>query len=422
MTRTDWTEIDTNLLDASWHATNQYHEAFRELRELDPVHWTQDTKFGKSYWSLTRHEHVKEYLDRDRDFSSRWDMRAPRSPVRKTPEQRFAENLDTSMSTLDRPLHDVYRRPLNKHFNVPTINKMRGDVEEYVAQIIDEVAEKGKCDLVSDIAAELPARLVLGWLNVPKEDWAMIKHWTWLFIAPSDPRFMIDNDPIATSWSGMSQILDYAERLCDERRRNPGGDFVTVLVNTQIDGTPASNHELRSYMKSMIAAGLETTRNAAALGIWRFMLDPEQRRLLLDNPDWIGPAVEEVLRYATPAKNKMRVVTEDMDFHGARMRSGDWVLGWLASANRDERVFENPYAFDIRRDASEHLTFGSGVHGCLGRHMARLELSVLIPRLLTAFPDMQPVDSGEPDWIADQTVTGFRTMEVEYTPIAPRRK
>lgn len=418
MPRTDWSDVDPLLLDPLWHAKNQYHDVFRQLRDEDPIHWTEDTAFGRNYWSLTRYDHVKEMLDRDRDFSSRWDMRAPRSPIRRTPEQRFAENLDSSMSLMDRPVHDAYRRPLNKHFTVPMVGKMRQQVVEYVDQIVGEVAEKGQCDLVNDVAAELPARLILGWLNVPKQDWEMLKYWVWLFIAPSDPRFTIDNDPIATSWTGMSQILDYAEKLCDERRVNPGDDLVTILVNTHIDGTPASNHELRSYMKTMIAAGLETTRNAAVVGLWRFMLDPEQRQLLVDNPDWIGPAVEEVLRWVTPSKNRMRLVNEDMDFHGKRLRGGDWIFGWTASSNKDERVYPDPHRFDIRRDASNHLSMGSGIHACLGRHLAKLELSVLIPKVLATFPDMRPTSSGEPDWIADQTITGFRSMEVEYTPVA----
>lgn len=418
MSRTNWADIDNRLLDATWYATPAYHDGFTELRNEDPVHWTEDDRFGRHYWSLTRHDHVREYLERDRDFSSRWDMRAPRTPVRKTPEERFAENLDSQMSLMDRPLHSVYRRPINKHFSVPSVNRMRQSVNDYVDQIIDEVAEKGRCDLVGEVAGELPARVMLDWLDVPKSDWEYLKHSVWLFVAPFDPRFTIDGDPVRTASTGLRQILDYGENLAIQRRKEPGDDLVSTLVKTEIDGSPLSNHELRSYLKSMIGGGLETTRNASVVGLWRFMLDPQQRQLLVNEPDRIGPAVDEILRWSSPAKNKMRVVTEDMDFHGKRLRSGDWVMGFLASANKDERVFDDPHRFDIRRDASDHLSLGAGIHSCLGRHLARLEMSVLIPRVLQAFPDMQPVDPGEPDWIVDTTVNGFRQMEVEYTPIA----
>jgi cytochrome P450 len=143
---------------------------------------------------------------------------------------------------------------------------------------------------------------------------------------------------------------------------------------------------------------------------------PEQRELLVSDPSLTGSAVEEIVRWVTPAKNRLRIATRDLEFRGRHIKRGDWVVGFLASANKDERVFDDPQAFDIRRSPNPHIGFGLGPHLCLGRALARLELELLIPRVLAAFPDMHPTIDGEPEWIADTSVTGFTNLPVAYTP------
>lgn len=418
----DWHEIDNSLLDPAYYTRTDYRDAFRQMRDEDPVRWVCDERYGKDYWALTRYDDVAEYLLSPRDFSSRWESRVPRTPKRMTPELRHELAYDVNFTTLDEPLHDLYRRPLNKHFSVPTVAKMRSDIGQIVDRIIADVAERGECELVEDIAAELPVQVVLTMLGVPQEDWPYLREASWQFLAAADPRWIINGDQVETSRLGLRKLLDYCTKLAMERRTNPKDDLATVIADLEVDSDKLSIHEMRGWFANIIAGGLETTRNAAAVGIWKLMSLPEQRELLVTDASLHRSAVEEVLRWVTPAKNRLRVATRDLEFRGRRIKRGDWVVGYLASANWDDRQFADPEAFDIRRTPNKHLALGLGPHLCLGRALARMELELLIPRIFAALPDLRPAIDGEPAWIADTSVTGFTTLPVAFTPSGPRAR
>ncbi|MDF2046463.1 MULTISPECIES: cytochrome P450 [Microbacterium] len=415
---TDWHAIDNKLLDPHWYTTREYHDVFKTMRDEDPVHWTENERYGRPHWSITRYDDVKDYLLRDDLFSNRWDTRVTRSPKRRTPEERHAQGWDINPATNDNPVHDLYRAPINKHFSVPAIGRLGSDVSGIVDEIIADVAERGECDLVEDIAAELPVKVILRMLGVPESDWPYLREASWQWLASADPRWVIDNDPVATYNVGMGKLLDYCQDLAIARRKDPKDDFATVIGQLQIDGDELSIHEMRMWFTTMIGGGLETTRNAAAVGLWAFMLNPDQRTALLDDPSLTKPAIEEVLRWATPTKSRLRVATRDFDLNGKRIKTGDWAVGFLASANKDETVFPDPHRFDITRTPNDHLAFGTGIHLCLGRALARLELASLIPRVLQTFPDLRPVSDAEPNWIADYGVNGFTSMQVAYTSVS----
>ena len=411
----DWTTVDNSLLDPNWYTSPGYHEAFARMRDEDPLHWTQDDRYGKHYWSPTRYDDVKNYLLDHERLSSRWDTRVPRTPKRLTPEERHERGFDIGVAFNDNPIHDMYRRPINKHFSVPAIGKLGHDVHSIVDEILIEVAERGSCDFVEDIAAELPVKVILRMLGVPENDWPMLREACWQWLAAADPRFIIDNDQVKTSLVGLRRLQEYCTELALERRRHPRDDFATVIGNVEIDGDKLSVHEMKTWFVTMIGGGLETTRNAAAVGIWQFLKNPGQRELLLADPTRVKGAVEEVLRWGTPAKNRLRIATQDIELHGKTIRTGDWVVGFLAAANKDEREFVDPHRFDILRSPNRHLSLGEGIHLCLGRALARLELSALIPKVLRAFPDLET--TAEPTWIADTSVTGFTSMPVRYAPV-----
>lgn len=411
----DWTQLDNSLLDPDYYVGFDYHAGFSQLRTEDPVRWVQDERYGKAYWAITRYDDINEVLTNGRDFSSRWQSRVPRTPQRITPEQRHEQGIDVRITELDAPVHDLYRRPVNKHFSVPKIATMRGEIEQIVDDIIDAVAEKGECDLVEDIAAELPVRVILNMLGAPQEDWPYLREAAWQWLASSHPRWMVNNDPVETSQVGLRKLLDYCTDLALERRKNPTEDFATAIGDLEVDGDKLSIHEMKVWFVTLIGGGLETTRNAAAVGLWALMARPDQRRLLADQPDLNGSAVEEVMRWVTPTRNRLRIATRDMDFHGKRIRRGDWVVSYLVSANRDERKFENANDFDVVRNP-KHLALGAGPHMCLGRALARLELETLVPRVLTTFPDMHTTVD-EPAWLVDTSVTGFAELPVAYSPV-----
>ncbi|MFF3573833.1 cytochrome P450 [Nocardia jiangxiensis] len=411
---TDWTSIDNKLLDANWYTTTEYHDVFKVLRDEDPLHWAEDNHYGRHYWVVTRYDDVKWYLLDHQRLSSRWDTRIPKSPKRRTPEERYELGMDVSLGRNDQPIHELYRRPMNKHFSVPAMKKLAAGTEAIVDEIIAEVADLGSCDLVEDIAGELPVRVILRMLGVPEVDWPMLREASWQWLASADPKFMIDGDPVHTALHGQRRLMEYCENLALERRASPQDDFATVIGNMEIDGDKLSLHEMRSYLTILIGGGLETTRNAAAVGLWQFLENPDQRQLLLDDPSLTNSAMEEVVRWVTPGKNRLRIANEDIELHGKTIRAGDWVVAFQASANKDERVFDDPHRLDITRDPSLHLAYGEGIHMCLGRALARLELGTLIPKILRTFPDLET--TAEPTWIADNVTTGFTSLPVRYSP------
>lgn len=412
----DWRKLDNSLLDPSYYVGTAYHAAFTQMRDEDPVRWVRDERYGKDYWAITRYDDVNEVLLNPPDFSSRWETRVPRSPKRLTPEMRHELGMDVRITELDDPVHDLYRRPVNKHFSVPKIAKMRDEIERIVDGIIGAIAEKGECELVEEVAAELPVRVILNMLGVPEEDWPYLREASWQYLAASDPRWTINGDPVETSRYGQRKMLDYCTKLALDRRENPKDDFASVIGDLEVDGDKLSLHEMKVWFVTLIGGGLETTRNAASVGLWKLLTRPEQRRLLSEDPSLTGSAVEEILRWVTPTKNRLRIATRDMEFRGKRIKRGDWVVCYLVSANRDERKFDNPQVFDIRRTPNPHLALGGGPHLCLGRALARLELETLVPRVLNTFPDMHPTVD-EPAWIVDTSVTGFTTLPVAYTPV-----
>lgn len=413
-TAIDLSSYDDRILDPQWYTTREDLDILPHFAADDPVHWTHGKTYGKDFWFITGYDKVREYLLDHEHFSSRWDGRIPKTPKRYTPEERYAMGFDVSMARNDPPIHDLYRKPMNKHFSVPAVKRMKGDIDRIVDELLDDVAERGTCDLATDIAAELPARVILSLLGVPEEDWARLQQSAWRWLSPGDPALTIDGDLYLTSRTGHTELLDYCEALAIQRRENPQDDFASVLTQVQIDGDPLTVHELRSYFTIMIGGGLDTTRNTTAVGMHAFLTHPEQAQLLRENPDLAMTAVEEVMRWATPSRTRFRVASRDFEFHGRDIRAGDWVIASLTSANRDASIFANPEKFDIRRNPNPHLGFGEGIHQCLGRNLVRLELAAIFQKTVERFPDMQPV--GEPEWLPDYSSVGFLTMPVTYTP------
>lgn len=410
MTTTDWSSVDQKLLDAQWYTDLSYLDTMRQLRDEDPVHWAEDDAYGKHYWFLTRHDDISGYLGDHRTFSSRIDTRVPKVPRAYKPEERYNLGYLVSMARNDPPTHDLYRRPLNRHFSAPAVSRLASDVQRIAREIVDEAPE-GETDIVERIAGEMPARVILRMLGVPESDWAMLKLAAWRWVAPADPKFIVNNDPVHTHQLGHRTLMEYCEALAAERRQNPRDDFSTVLSQITVDGEELSAYELRSILVIVIAGGLESTRNTIAMGLWLLLTHPDQRARLAREPELMGSTIEEILRFTTPTRTRLRVATTDVELRGKTIRSGDWVIASHASANRDERVFDNPDVFDITRNPNRHLSFGDGVHLCLGRALARLQVSTLLRTVLETFPDI--VQAADPVWIADNTTTGFTSYRVD---------
>ncbi|MFV2178561.1 cytochrome P450 [Actinomadura sp. LOL_016] len=412
---TDWDDVDTKLTDPAFFAGPHFHELFTMLRREDPVHWTHRGAYSRGYWSLTRYEDCLALLDDPVLFSSSLGTHLPPEGRDLTEEERYKMGYDVQLVVSDPPVHSGKRRPFNKHFSVPAVARMHDACDEIVDQIIAGIAPKGEADVVEDIAAQLPVNLFLTMMGVPREDWDHLRKITLTMLHPQDPEFLEEGaDPTQAVLRSSAALYDYAAQLTGSRRGAATDDFTSLIANMKVGGEPLDERDAGWMTFSVIAGGLETTRNAAAIGIMELMRRPEQARLVAADPAVAKSAVEEIIRWVTPSKNRLRLATADTEIRGQKIRKGDWVVGWIVSANRDEAAFDDPQTFDVQRTPNKHLGFGDGEHLCLGRNVARLELQVLIQKLFTALPDLQP--AGEAEWVASDNTTGLKRLPVRFAP------
>jgi len=416
---TDLASVDDLLMDPAWYAKNDWHPTFRMLRREDPVHWTDDRRYGHPYWAVSTFDAICEVYDRWDLFSSRMGTPVPpRSGRRFTPEERHAMALDVRAPSVDPPVHGLYRRPMNKHFSVPAVAKLTEDIDRIIDTLIADVAERQEFDLIKDVVGQLPVRVVFGLLGVPEEDWASLQASVSRYALGSDPAYTIDNDPVKTTLQGAREVDEYAGKLALSRREHPQDDLASVIGSLKIDGDNLSLHEMKSWFTTLILGGGETTRNALGTGVWQLLEHPEQRTMVVENEAIVSAAVEEVLRWGSPSRTVLRVANEDLEFHGKDMKAGDWVILFGASGNRDDSVWDDPDRFDITRERKDHLALGQGIHKCLGRNVARLELARFLPKFLRAFPELAL--TGEPEWVADYNSNGIHHMPVTHHGVVRR--
>ena len=414
---TDFTDIDNQLTNPAFFAGEHFHEVFKILRKEDPVHWTTGS-YGRGYWSVTRYDDLLEMLDDPITYSSSAGTHLPPDARDLTEEERYKLGYDVQLVVADPPVHGQKRRPMNKHFSVPAVARFHGDCDQIVEEILDRCQELGEVDVVDDIAALLPVNLFLNLMGVPREDWDYLRKITLRMLHPQDAEYLEEGqDPTQAIIEASAALYDYAHKHTMARRGHPTDDFASLIANMTVEGGGLLDERDAAWMSfSVIAGGLETTRNAAAIGIMELIRRPEQAALLSD--DKIAKsAVEEILRWVTPSKNRLRVATKDTVLGGREIKKGDWLVGWGVSANRDESVFERADQFDVTRFPNKHLAFGDGEHMCLGRNVARLELLVLIQRLFARFPNMEIL--GEPDWVASDNTTGLKRLRVRMNAAVP---
>lgn len=409
-----WSAIDEKLTTPAFFATGEHHALFRELRAADPVHWTEGTGAARPFWSITRHADCVRILEDAATFSSEHGGIMPPTADYPTPEQRHATGYGALPTHIDPPLHLKIRQPFNKHWSVPAIARMKAKVQACVDAIMAEVLPRGECDLVEDVAAQLPARLVCEMMGVPMEDRPAIRHYCAAFMGAQDPHYQIDGDERKTQAVMMKSLFDYMLALAVERRNDPRDDFTSIAAALQVDGERLDDRLLGWWCFGFVAAGLETTRNALSVGLYELIRRPDQAARLRADPALLPLAAEEIVRWVNPSKYKWRVATRDVEIGGKSIRAGEWVVCWLASANRDEAVFPDGDSFDVGRTPNPHLAYSIGEHSCIGRHLARLEIQTMVAAVLRHMPDMEI--AGECKWLVSNNHTGFKTLPVRFTP------
>lgn len=376
--------VDLSSLDFWSQSAAERDAAFATLRTAEgPVFCPRED--GPGFYALTRYDQVAEASRNPQVFSSE-----PTAVSLDDPPPPIQEFLG-SMLNLDDPRHARLRRIVARAFTPRMIERAVDDVSRLATEIVDALVERGPGDFVAEVATPMPLEIICSMMGVPESVRPEVVEATNVFIqAIADPDFVAPDgtDRVTALLAQITYMYGLMADLARQRREHPADDMITALVTADIDGEALSERDLGRFFSLMVTAGNETTRNALSHALVLFTAHPEQRELLLADLDGRLPlAVEEVVRYATPVNWMRRTVTRDVDLLGQTYRAGDRLILYYISANRDENVFADPCRFDITRSPNPHLGFGApGPHFCLGAHLARREVTVMLRELLTRVP------------------------------------
>ena len=413
---------DVDLSDLEWWTRPMQERedgfaALRAGRPIAPMVFPALPEAGFEevrYWSVTRHADVVDASRQPGLFCS-----GKGTNILDLPPM-LLEFLG-SMINMDDPRHARLRRIVSRGFTPRQLELLRADVEGVAAEIVDEIAGKGECDFVTEVAALLPLRVILDLMGIPRSQEQFVFHQTNVMLGFTDPEYVDDvEDPTAILGAVLGAAQELAgmvQEIAEARQREPREDLITALVTSEVDGEHLTPEELASFFILLVAAGNETTRNAIAHGLWLLTEHPDQQARWLADLDAVTPtAVEEIVRVASPVLHFRRTVTQD----GARLgdqefSEGERVVLWYWSANRDEGVFDDPSRFDVGRTPNDHVGFGGpGPHFCLGAHLARREIGVMYRELLGRLPDIHAV--GEPQRLRSNFINGIKHLPAEFTP------
>jgi cholest-4-en-3-one 26-monooxygenase len=397
---------DVDLFDPiSYEKNGVPHEAMRFLRAEAPVFFHNEPG-GRGFWAITKYDDVVAISKDPGTYSS---ARGGTNIQDYDPEH--LSTIQMLMVNMDPPQHNKFRRLARQGFTPRMVSQMEPRVRAVTAQIIDEVIEKGECDFVTKIAAELPLQVIAELIGIPHEDRGKIFDWSNRLIGFDDPEFQTS---IEDGRMAAMEMWMYANTLAEGRKGGTGEDLVTVLLNAEIEGEKLTEMEFDAFFLLLAVAGNETTRNLISGGMLALFDHPEQRARLAADPSLMTTAVDEMLRWVSPVNNFRRTATRDVELRGQKIKENDKVVMWYASANRDEEHFVDSMKFDVGRTPNEHLAFGTGQHFCLGASLARLEIKVMFEELFKRMPDLQL--NGKVRRLRSNFINGVKEIPVKFTP------
>ncbi len=389
-----------DLSDGRAFAKGFPHAYFTWLRDNAPVFWHEPTAVspdGEGFWVVTRYEDVREIQTQPDLFSSETGGGRTGGGTGLSDTQR----LGTLLVFTDDPKHKMLRSLVNKGFTRAAIAKLEDSLRQRAHRLIDAFPENAPFDFVPAFARELPLQAICMVLGVPQEDRTQLCEWIDAGLAAESPEI------IAPEFQ--HKVSAYGRALIDKKRQNPQADILSNVIHARLDGPDSralSDAELLGFFQLLFPAGAETTRSAIGGGLKALMEHPDQLDIVRRDPKSVPGAIEEIVRWTTPSIYKRRTATQDVAFKGHRIKAGDKVTFWEMSANRDERVFADPFKFDVRRMPNPHLGFGYGVHVCLGSMLARLELKIALEELLARIDDFR--FAGDVDWMPNNRLLGIR--------------
>jgi|SRR5690606_10536767 len=384
------------------------YEVYRELREKEPVSYFEPT----NQWLISRYADVNALLRDHRRLGRSYLHVATHEEFGRQPEPEFQEPfwrvVRAGMLDVEPPVHTRLRRLVSKAFTPRMVESLRPRIRQIATELATRFAESGGGDLIAEVAEPLPVTVIAEMLGIPEADRHLLRPWS------ADMCKMYElNPPLEAQHTAVRaavEFADYLRELARERRERPGDDMISTLARIADDGDRLTEDELIGTCVLLLNAGHEATVNATGSAWWALFRNPGTLERLRAEPELLPTAIEELLRFDTPAQMFERWVLEDIEVHGVRIPRGSEVALLFGSANRDPEVFDDPDRLDLGRDPNPHLTFGAGIHFCLGAPLARVELQESFRALLRAAPAIEPVT--EPEWKPQYIIRGLRELKV----------
>ncbi|MFM6829649.1 MAG: cytochrome P450 [Novosphingobium sp.] len=408
-------DIDEVIVDPRTYGdAHTYHRAFAALRDSDPVHWTEPRDF-RPFWTVTRHADImavelnaQNFLNDPRQFLV--TIADEEMLLEKTGSRNFARNL----VAMDDPDHRAYRALTSAWFGAKSVRSLEGEIETLARETVDRMIARGNtCDFAKEIAAWYPLRTIMLVLGVPREDEPLMLRLSQKVFGSTDAETG-GGEAMTSMVEAFEAFNAYFDKITNDRRTNPRNDVASILANATINGEPIGDSERNAYYLIVAAAGHDTTSSAISGGLLALLQNPQELAKLRADPELIGNAVEEFLRWTSPVKHFFRTAVEDCTVGGKAVRAGDALMMCYPSGNRDAAVFDAPFDFRVdRADARKHIAFGYGPHLCLGNMLAKLEMRILFKELLSRIDEIAL--DGEPAWVEANFVSGLKRLPIRYT-------
>ena len=381
------------LVDGAFYGGAGPHENLKWMRENAPVY--RDEAGG--VWGITLHEDVFALSKDNATFRSSGGIRPD------TPAMPY-------MIDMDDPDHRKRRSLVSKGFTPRQVLDRERRAREVSIDLIERAKVKGRFDFVKDVAAWLPLIMIGDMLGVDPDDYPALLEWSETMLNATG---QMEGERALAAGKAFEDYTAYQRRVIDDRRRNPGEDLVSILVHAEVDGERLTDDELIMESLLILIGGDETTRHVLTGGMYQLLLHPEQRAALTADPAGKLPtAIEEMLRWVSPIQNMARTASRDVELRGETIREGDKLILLYPSANRDAKVFADPFRFDITRKPNDHIAFGLGGHFCLGSNLARLELRVFFEEALRRLPNLELASSDPPPLRPSNFVSGIESLPV----------
>lgn len=401
-----------NLLDPDTYANGMPYDKLHEVREAGPIVRIDDPITGVPYWVVTRRHELDEVSKNPTLFSS-----AARSAFPMEYPQEMVDGIHAhTIINMDPPIHQKVRRIVRAAFTPKRVESYEENFKQHARRIVDAVANRGECEFVEEVAAELPLIGILELLGVPLEDRKAFFDWTNTMIFADDPSMSVSEEE---GQLASLEVIQYAMKLAAKHREEPMDNITGALLDAELDGQPISEDVFSWMFILILVGGNESTRTVIAHGMRLLMENPDQLQYLVDNPEMIPNACEEILRYNTAFIAMRRTATADTELGGQQIKKGDKIVLHYHTVNHDEDVFgDDAMVFDVRRaermpDLYNQLrSFGIGQHFCIGTHLARQELRLMFQEIIPRLRN--PQFKSQPEFVRSFFVNAIRAMPITF--------